>query len=287
VVKENVGDGMVKQESISQKHIDAKRVDALLKINPVYKLGMKIIITSAITVLIIFIVLALGLLLSQKQKETFLSAYCNSYTDCVSCANASGCSWCPKGKTCLNSTLLKSTDKTCNQMNTINSAFRCTAEVEDEIPPDSTESNDILYDFSLYKNKITDKIPPPNLYMAGKVKYSVQDAVSNANNVRNDLNNYQIGLPGIISSSVENQIKPMVKGILSENYYIQGFEDLNAKKCKEQTSCSSCVTAKSCGWDPLKLSCDIQGPNKTTYITQPQRCVTTPATLNLMRTSPN
>lgn len=260
--------------------------DAPVKNKPALIIGMKFA-TKAIIVIIVAFSLIGFLIFSQKQKETFLSAYCNSYTDCVSCANASGCSWCPKGKTCLNSTLLKSTDKQCNQMNTIQSAFRCTAEVEDEVPPDSVTSNDVLYDFALYKNKITDKIPPPNVYMAGEVKYSVQDAVSNANNVRNDLNNYQIGLPGIIASTVENQIKPMVKGILSENYYIQGFEDAGAAKCKQQSSCSSCVNTKSCGWDPLKLTCDVQGPNKTTYITQPARCVTTPATLNLMRTSPN
>lgn len=227
------------------------------------------------------------LVITTKKKEGFLNGYCNSYTNCTSCANASGCSWCPKAKTCLNSTLLKSTDKDCNQMNVIHSAFRCKAEIQDEIPPDSNISNDVLYDFTLYKNKITDKIPPPNVYISGKVDYSLQDVVSNSNNVRNDLNNYQIGLPGIITSSVENQIKPMVKGILSENYYIQGFEDIGGEKCKKQSSCSSCVTTKTCGWDPLKLTCARQGPNKTTYITQPSRCVTTPATLNLMRTSPN
>jgi len=29
-------------------------------------------------------------------------------------------------------------------------------------------------------------------------------------------------MPGIIASTVEQQMKPMVKGILAENYYIQG-----------------------------------------------------------------
>jgi hypothetical protein len=42
------------------------------------------------------------------------------------------------------------------------------------------------------------------------------------NDVRNDITNYRTEMPGIIASSVEQQIKPMVKGILAENYYIQG-----------------------------------------------------------------
>lgn len=170
------------------------------------------------------------LIITTKKKEGFLNAYCNTYTDCISCANASGCSWCPKGKTCLNSTLLKSTDKECNQMNTVTSAFLCSKEIDNKVPPEAVVSNDIMYDYTLYKNKITDKIPPPNVYMSGKVDYSLQDVVSNTDNLRNDLNNYQTELPGIIASSVENQIKPMVKGILSENYYIQGFEDIHTLK---------------------------------------------------------
>ena len=236
--------------------------------------------------IILIIVIAL-LLASQKYKEGFLSDYCPKFKDCSSCAQASGCSWCPKGKTCLDSTTLKSTDKLCNQMNTISSAFLCKSELDDEITPERNESNNVLYDFTLYKNRITDKIPPPNMYMNGEIKYSVQDAVSNANNVRNDVNNLKIELPGIIASGVENNIKPMVKGILAENYYIQGFEDMGTSKCQKQTSCSSCVNDSSCGWDPNKLSCDARGPNKSWYITQPTRCVTTTATLNLMRTQPN
>ena len=54
------------------------------------------------------------------------------------------------------------------------------------------------------------------------MKVSNEDLLSNMNDVRNDIKNYKTEMPGIIASSVEQQIKPMVKGILSENYYIQG-----------------------------------------------------------------
>ena len=59
-------------------------------------------------------------------------------------------------------------------------------------------------------------------HMINELKVSNQDLLSNMNDVRNDIKNYRTEIPGIIASSVEEQIKPMVKGILAENYYIQG-----------------------------------------------------------------
>lgn len=240
------------------------------------------------TILFLLLIISCILLCLSKQfKEGFLGDYCAKNNNCKDCSSASGCSWCPNSNVCLTSTSLKSTDKTCNQMNTISSSFNCTS-VSTEPPHDS---NDVMYDFSLYKNRITDKIPPPNLYMAGEVQPSPADILSNMNNIRNDIANYKLEMPGIISSAVENQIKPMVKGVLSENYYIQGFEDINqgqqdAKKCTSYNSCSACVTNKSCGWDPRRYGCDKLGPNNLWQITQPTRCVLTPGTQSLMLTNP-
>lgn len=260
------------------------------------------------------VILILLVLFTQNTKETFLQDYCAQYKSCSDCSSASGCSWCPKSKVCLTSTTLKSTDKDCNQMNTIASSFRCpSAEgVEPPTLPEAIAEDDVMYDFSLYKNRITDKIPPPNLYMSGELKVSNEDLLSNMNDIRNDVNNYKTELPGIISSSVENQIKPMVKGVLAQNYYIQGFQNMskgNSKiannahlapikklegyasttrsSCKKYSSCSNCTLDNACGWDPNTLSCDIRGANKSWYITQSQRCVTTPATRGLMISQPN
>jgi hypothetical protein len=201
---------------------------------------------------------------------------------------------------CLTSTTLKSTDKDCNQMNTIASSFRCPSAEGIEPPtlPEAIAENDVMYDFSLYKNRITDKIPPPNLYMSGELKVSNEDLLSNMNDVRNDVKNYKTEMPGIIASAVENQIKPMVKGVLAQNYYIQGFEDMSkspppqdqskpSPSCKKYSSCSNCTLDNACGWDPNTLSCDTRGANKSWYITQPTRCVTTPATRGLMISQPN
>ena len=232
------------------------------------------------------VILMLAVLYTKSSKEGFLNNYCGGFKTCTDCSSASGCSWCPKAKTCLTSTTLKSTDADCNQNNTIASSFICPSAEGIEPPtlPEAIASNDVLYDFSLYKNRITDKIPPPNLYMAGEVKVSNQDLLSNMNDVRNDITNYRIEMPGIIASTVQEQIRPMVRGILGENYYIQGFEDMNS--CKKYNDCSGCVNNNKCGWDPNTLSCDTRGPNKSWYITQAPRCVTTTGTRNLMLTQP-
>jgi hypothetical protein len=237
--------------------------------------------------MMILVILMMVLLVSQNHKEGFITDYCRGHKDCMSCSSASGCSWCPKATACLTSTTLKSTDPNCNQNNTITSSFRCpsAAGVEPPTLPEAIASNEVLYDFSLYKNRITDKIPPPNAYMSGELKVSNEDLLSNMNDVRNDITNYKIEMPGIIASAVENQIKPMVKGVLAENYYIQGFEDMNP--CKQHNTCSECVNNSKCGWDPNMSACDLRGPNKMWYITQAPRCVTTPATRGLMITNPN
>jgi hypothetical protein len=173
-----------------------------------------------------FIVLILILFFSKKQKEGFLNEYCQTYTDCTSCANASGCSWCSATKLCLDSTVLKSTDEKCNQINAINSSFRCKSDQTNPSNPSDSQLDSL---FGLYRDKIKNNIPPPNVYTTNEVRYSNEDIISNTNNVRNDIQNLHKGLPGIIASSVENNIKPMVKGILAENYYIQGFEDITGQ----------------------------------------------------------
>jgi hypothetical protein len=238
--------------------------------------------------MISLVILLLAVLYTKSTKEGFLADYCAKNKTCMDCSSASGCSWCPKSNVCLTSTTLKSTDKNCNQNNTIASSFRCPSAggVEPPTLPESIASNDVLYDFSLYKNRITDKIPPPNLYMAGEMKVSNEDLLSNMNDVRNDIKNYKIEMPGIIASTVEQNIKPMVNGILSENYYIQGFEDLGENKCSSSNSCSSCVNSSNCAWNPRSGKCETRGPNNKWQIIQPSRCTLSSATIGNMQRDP-
>jgi hypothetical protein len=168
-------------------------------------------------------------------------------------------------------------------MNTITSDFRCKA--ESESLGKERSPIDAQFDFTLYKDRIKNKLPPPNTYTSGKVEYSSADLTSNMNEIRNTVNNLTLGLPGIISSSIENEIKPMVKGVL-EGDPIQGFADYKAP-CISRKSCDECTDSIECGWDPLTLKCEGRRANKAQYITQKQRCILTPSTLKLMRTQPN
>ncbi len=268
---------------------------------------------------IILIFLCAVIIPSRQFRETFLASRCAQYNSCKDCSNASGCSWCPKDNACLSSTSLKSTDKQCNQSNTISSSFRCNDADAIVIGSSDKKSDAEQYDFAAFKDRIANKIPPPNAYMSEKIKYSNEDVVSNMNDVRNYISNLQLNLPGIITSSMENGIKPMVKGVLSQNFAapqesaniqgiqgIQGFanmddnkrtpfvrgemfvkESFSQKACAQRKSCSDCTDSTKCGWDPLKLKCTNQTPDKRNNITQKERCVTTPSTLNLMRTQPN
>lgn len=235
------------------------------------------------------VILLLVMLFTQSCKEGFQQNYCQKFKNCMDCSSASGCSWCAKGNTCLTSTSLKSTDKTCNQMNTISSSFRCPSAggVEPPTLPEAIASNDVMYEFSLYKNRITDKIPPPNLYMAGEMKVSNEDILSNGNDIRNDIKNNREEMPGLIASTVQDQIRPMVRGILSENYYIQGFENMNDNtKCQTYNSCSSCVGDNNCAWNPRGNGCEKRGPNNMWQIISPSKCVLSSSTIGNMMNRP-
>jgi len=171
---------------------------------------------SFITFASIFVLLLIAIIVSIQHKEGFMNEVCHSQKDCVSCTKENGCSWCPSEKRCMNRSSLKSTDKSCSPSSVIHSSMGCAS--NDRMIHDS---NNALYDFRLYKNQITNKIPPPAIYTTEKQEYSNETVMAENNQLRHDLHNYQKQLPDIISSSMENQIVPMVKGILADNYYIQ------------------------------------------------------------------
>jgi len=162
---------------------------------------------------------------SQTVKEGFQEDYCAANKSCITCADASGCSWCPNDTRCLSSRILKSTDPKCNQENTISAAFRCedATDTVTTVPvgPETNASNQVLYDFTLYKNQIKDKIPPPNAFTNKELEYSPETVMANSNRLENDIQNLYKNLPDVIATALQNQVKPMMKGILSDNYLIQ------------------------------------------------------------------
>lgn len=172
-----------------------------------------------------FIILFVVLWSTQQQKEGFLEDYCALNKTCMTCADASGCSWCQNEKRCLPTRILKSTDPKCNQSNTISASFRCedaTNTLKDvPLGPETNASNQVLYDFTLYKNLIKDKIPPPNAFTTEEKQYSPETVMANTNQLAMDVRNLYSELPDVMATSLQNYIKPMMKGILSDNYLIQ------------------------------------------------------------------
>jgi len=170
-------------------------------------------------------ILCITLWLTQQRKEGFLEDYCDANKSCTTCADASGCSWCPNENRCLSSRILKSTDPKCNQSNTISASFLCEDATKtlkgDPLGPETNASNQVLFDFTLYKNLIQDKIPPPNAFTTEEKEYSPETVMANSNQLANDVKNLYAELPDVIATALQNQIKPMTKGILSDNYLIQ------------------------------------------------------------------
>jgi len=176
---------------------------------------------------------------THEEKEAFLEDYCAANKDCISCADASGCSWCQNDNRCLMSRTLKGTDLKCNQSNTISASSQCDNASKTTAPvnpdPDTeyvfplkmiktiepNASNQVLYDFTLYKNRIMDKIPPPNAFTTEELEYTPETIMANTNQLRNDVKNLYKDIPEVMATALQNQIQPMVKGILSDNYLIQ------------------------------------------------------------------
>lgn len=158
------------------------------------------------------IALALFLLylfyISISYKESFVD--CSVNTDCKSCASASGCAWCPAKNICMNSTSLKSTDIDCNQMNTIKSSFACT----------NQPAKDVLKNEPLYADRIEDKQKPPNVYTAPNMEYSNETVMGELSHLKGEMKEYQYALPGIVTNTMQNNMRPLIMSQLLPNYEV-------------------------------------------------------------------
>lgn len=160
--------------------------------------------------LIVLCVVLLVLFISVKERfisERFTSQ-CTG-TNCKSCADQSGCSWCASANACIPTQSIKSTDPQCNLLNVVSSSFLCDMK-------DTSQST--LMNEQLYKNQIADRVRPPNVYMNANMQYTPETVMANLNNVRQTVNQYNTQLPDRIASSVTDSIQPIVRGIISDRY---------------------------------------------------------------------
>jgi len=110
---------------------------------------------------------------SSEYKEGFESQYkskCSANRSCDSCTSMNGCAWCSDAKACLPSDAVGSNSSCSSQCN---------------------EPADIIRNNPLYQDQVPDKIPPPAVYMSGKLGYSPQTLMAEINNIRSNLNSHQ------------------------------------------------------------------------------------------------
>ena len=161
--------------------------------------------------MILFIMIGLLLLffITRQYIDSFENAAaCNTYTACETCANADGCSWCPEKNRCFSND--SSADEKqkrpagCNIMNAIAIPDRCSV---DSSIPQLDPITDITD--SLYKPLILDTIKPPNVYMTTNAQYTPETVMANVNDVRQEVQRYQMALPNVISHYVDNKLKQL------------------------------------------------------------------------------
>jgi len=61
---------------------------------------------------------------------------------------------------------------------------------------------------------------PPHVYTNPKSAYSNEDIAALINTLRKELSQHQQMLPETIAKTIQDQVEPTIKGVLSRNYYV-------------------------------------------------------------------
>jgi hypothetical protein len=61
---------------------------------------------------------------------------------------------------------------------------------------------------------------PPHVYHNPKSAYSNEDIAALINTLRKELSQHQQELPDTIANTIQDQVEPAIKGVLSRNYYV-------------------------------------------------------------------
>ena len=64
--------------------------------------------------------------------------------------------------------------------------------------------------------QMDDKKKPPNVYMTTESEYTNETVMAETEQLKKELANLKMSLPGLMAQSVHEQMKPMVKGIMCE-----------------------------------------------------------------------
>lgn len=162
---------------------------------------------KALRLLLLIIVIALGLNLyrvyTTTVQEGFLEAKCIDYGDCKTCAEKPDCTWCTSSKRCLTNSEIRGTDTMCNQVNLVHIPSLC--------PVSSKKAQD-----STFPYQIDDKNKPPNVSTTSDSEYTNETVMAQTEQLKKELANLKLSLPGLMAQTVHEQMKPMMKGISCE-----------------------------------------------------------------------
>lgn len=84
----------------------------------------------------------------------------------------------------------------------------------------------VLWIISLFRSdgfqnaRVMSPTLPPDVYRNPKSAYSNEDIASLINKLRTELSRHQQMLPETIAKTIQDQIEPAIKGVLSRNHYV-------------------------------------------------------------------
>jgi len=73
---------------------------------------------------------------------------------------------------------------------------------------DGISSYDTAND-ALYKERIINKVPPPNVYLTDEMEYSPETVMANVNDVRQEVQRYQMELPNLVAVYVNDHMRQL------------------------------------------------------------------------------
>ena len=73
---------------------------------------------------------------------------------------------------------------------------------------DEIRSYDTAND-ALYKERIINKVPPPNVYLTDEMEYSPETVMANVNDVRQEVQRYQMELPNLVAVYVNDHMRQL------------------------------------------------------------------------------
>jgi hypothetical protein len=71
-----------------------------------------------------------------------------------------------------------------------------------------------------FANAVKSPTPPPQVYTNPASAYSNEDIAALINKLRTELSRYQQEIPETVAKTIQDQVEPTIKGVLSRNYYV-------------------------------------------------------------------